>query len=79
MRYPEFALQISVVRPADVIPGGKRLLDDLQVVVDSGLELEHHAAVADGFGFQDDVALAAIGDRVTRMQILDGHQFGVCV
>jgi len=48
-----------------VVPGRERLLDDLQLVVNSGLEFEDHTAFADGFGFEDDIALPAIGDRIT--------------
>jgi hypothetical protein len=47
-------------------------------MVDSGLEFEDHAAVADGLGLENYVPLTAtvdIGDRVTGMQCLDGHQF----
>jgi hypothetical protein len=62
-----------VVSPADVIAGGEGLLDDLQVMVHSRLELEDHAAVADGLRLENDVPLTAIGDRVTRVQSLDGH------
>ena len=58
-------LQISMVGPADVVPGRERLFDDLEVVVHSGLQLEDYAAVADGLGFENDVPLATVGDRVT--------------
>jgi hypothetical protein len=68
-------LQNSVVCPADVVPSRKRFFDDLQLVVHSGLEFENHAAFADGFRFENYVALAAIGDRVARVQCFDGHQF----
>jgi len=34
-------------------------------MVHSGLELEDHAAVADGLGFENYIALSAIGDRIT--------------
>jgi hypothetical protein len=61
------------MRPADVVPGGEGLLDDLQLMVHSGLEFEDHAAVAEGLGLENDVPLTAIGDRVTRVQSLDGH------
>ena len=30
-------------------------------------QLENDAAIADGFGFEDYVALTAIGDRVARV------------
>jgi hypothetical protein len=60
---------------AYVVPGREGLLDDPQLVVDSGLQLKDHAAVADGLGLEDYVALTAIGDRVTRVQIFDRHQF----
>ena len=53
-----------MVCPADVVPSRERLFDDLQLVVHSGLELENHAAVANGFRFENYVALTAIGDRV---------------
>lgn len=75
----EFGLQDAVVCPADVIPGGERLLDHLQLMVHSGLELEDHAAIANGLRFENYVPLTAtvdVGDRVTGMQIFDGHQFG---
>ncbi|OBK22106.1 hypothetical protein A5634_08010 [Mycobacterium asiaticum] len=60
--------------PADVVPGRKGLFDDLQVVVDSGLQLEDHAAVTDGLGLENYVTLTTIGDRVTRVQIFDRYQ-----
>jgi hypothetical protein len=50
---------------AYVVPGRKGLFDDPQLVVDSGLQLKDHAAVADGLGLENYVALTAIGDRVT--------------
>jgi hypothetical protein len=56
-----------VVCPADLVSSGEGFLDDLQLVVHSGLQLENYAAIAEGFGFQDYVALAAIGDRVARV------------
>ena len=43
----------------------KRFLDDLQLVVHSGLELEDHTAVAEGLRLENYVPLAAIGDGVT--------------
>ncbi|EUA15002.1 hypothetical protein I546_1502 [Mycobacterium kansasii 732] len=67
-----------MVRPANVIAGGEGLLDDLQSMVDPGLEFENHAAITDGLGFENYVPLTPtvdIGDRVTRVQIFDGHQF----
>jgi hypothetical protein len=64
-----------VVRSADVISSRERFLDDLQLVVHSGLEFEHHAAIAEGFRFENYVALAAIGDRIARVQCFDRHQF----
>ncbi len=42
-------LQNAVVGPADVVTGGEGLLDDLQLMVDPGLELEDDAAFPDGF------------------------------
>jgi len=54
-----------VVCPANVVPSRERLLDDLQLVVHSGLELEDHAAVADGLRFENYVPLATIRDRIT--------------
>ncbi|OIN32536.1 hypothetical protein A3649_22400 [Mycobacterium ulcerans] len=69
-------LQNSVVDPADVVTGREGLFDDLQLMVHSGLEFEDDAAVANGLRLQNDVPLTAtvdIGDRVTRVQILDGH------
>ena len=56
---------MPVVRPANVVAGRKRFLDDLQPMVHSGLELKDHTAVADGLGLENYVALTAIGDRVT--------------
>ncbi|OOK76207.1 hypothetical protein BZL30_4274 [Mycobacterium kansasii] len=74
----EFRLQNAVVRPANVVAGGKGLFDDLQSMVHPGLELEHHTAITDGLRFENYVPLTTtvdIGDRVTRVQIFDGHQF----
>ncbi len=74
----KIALQNSVVCFANVVPDGERLLDDLQPMIHSGLQFEHHAAVADSLGLENYVPLTAtvdIGDRVTGMQCLDGHQF----
>jgi hypothetical protein len=48
-----------------VIAGGEGLLDDLQLMVHSGLEFEDHTAVAVGLGLENDVPLTAIGDRIT--------------
>ena len=64
--------------PSNVVPGRERLLDDLQPMIHPGLQLEDHAAIADGFGLENYVPLTAtvdIGDRVTWVQIFDGHQF----
>jgi hypothetical protein len=72
-------LQNAVVRPADVVAGRKGLLDDLQLMVHSGLEFEDDAAIADGFRLENYVPLTTIGDGVTRMQFFDGHQFGISV
>src|SRR5262245_14597250 len=69
-------LQNSVVCPVDLVPRREGLLDHLQLVVHSGLEFENHAAVAECFRFQIYVPLTAVGDRVARMQSLDGHRFG---
>lgn len=68
--------------PAEVVSGRERLLDDLQLMVNPGLEFEHHAAVGDGFRLEDYVSLATtvdVGDRIARVQLFDGHQFGVSV
>ena len=57
-----------MVCPANVVPGREGLLDDLQLVVHSGLELEDYTAIAEGFRFENYVPLTAtvdIGDRVT--------------
>ena len=57
-----------MVCPANVVPGREGLLDDLQLMVHSGLELKDHAAIADGFRLKNYVPLTAtvdIGDRVT--------------
>lgn len=54
-----------MVRLSDVVPGRERLFDDLQLVVYPGLELEDHAAVADGLRFENYVPLAAVRDRIT--------------
>jgi hypothetical protein len=70
---------MPVVRPANVVAGRKRFLDDLQPMVHSGLELKDHTAVAEGLRFQNYVPLAAIGDRVTRVQRFDRHQLGCSV
>jgi hypothetical protein len=67
IRAGRFGLQNSVVCPTDLVPSGEGFLDDLQLVVHSGLQLENDAAIADGFGFEDYVALTAIGDRVARV------------
>lgn len=51
-----------------MVPGREGLLDDLQLMVHSGLELKDHAAIADGFRLKNYVPLTAtvdIGDRVT--------------
>jgi hypothetical protein len=69
-----FGLQNSVVGPVNLVSSRERLLDDLQLVVHPGLELENYAAIAESFRFEDDVPLTAIGDRVARMQSLDGHR-----
>ncbi|OBJ59431.1 hypothetical protein A9W94_14790 [Mycobacterium asiaticum] len=68
-----------MVRSPDVVTRRKGLLDDLQLVVDSGLQLKDHTTVADSFGLENYVALTAIGDRVTGVQMFDGHQFRVSV
>ena len=68
-------LQNSVMCPTDVVPSRERLLNDLQLVVHSGLEFEDDAVIADGFRFQHDVPVATIGDRIARVQCFDGHQF----
>jgi len=47
-----------------VVPGREGFLDDLQLMVHSGLEFEDHAAVADGLGFENYVTPTAIGDGV---------------
>ncbi|COY24829.1 Uncharacterised protein [Mycobacterium tuberculosis] len=73
--------------PADVVTRREGLLDDLQLddlqlVVHSRLQLEHHAAVTDGLRLKDDVPLTAtvdIGDRVTGVQCFDGHQIRISV
>ncbi|AKN15412.2 hypothetical protein B586_19840 [Mycobacterium haemophilum DSM 44634] len=60
-----------------MVPSGERLLDHLQSMVHSGLELENDAAIADGFRFENYVPFTVaidIGDRVTRVQCFDGHQ-----
>jgi hypothetical protein len=70
------------MRPAEVVSGRKRFLDDPQLMVDPGFEFENDAAVADGFRLENDVSLTAamhIGDRVAGMQFFDGHQFGISV
>jgi len=69
----ELRLQISVRRPADVVPGRERFLDDLQLMVHSGLEFEDYAAIADGLGLENYVALAVIGDRVAGVQCFHRH------
>lgn len=72
----------AVVGPADVVTRREGLLDDLQLVVHSRLQLEHHAAVTDGLRLKDDVPLTAtvdIGDRVTGVQCFDGHQIRISV
>jgi len=63
-----------VVRPTDLVPRRERLFDDLQLMVDSGLEFEDHAAIAEGFRFENNVPLTTIGDRVARVQFLDRHR-----
>ncbi|SOJ52666.1 hypothetical protein MSIMFB_00178 [Mycobacterium simulans] len=50
---------------ADVVPGRERFLDDLKLMVNSGLEFEDHAAVADGLRLKNYVTLTAVSDRVT--------------
>lgn len=45
----ENSLQNSVVCPINLVPGRERLLDDLQVVVHPGLQLENHTAIAERF------------------------------
>ncbi len=75
-------LQKPVVRPAEVVSGREGFLDDLQLVVNPGLEFEDHAAIADGFRFENYVPLTAtvdVGDRIARVQFFDGHQFGASV
>ena len=59
--------QNSVMCPTNMVPSRERLFDDLQLVVHSGFEFEHDAAVAEGFGFENYVPLTAIGDRVARV------------
>lgn len=78
----EIGSQNAVVGPADVVTRREGLLDDLQLVVHSRLQLEHHAAVTDGLRLKDDVPLTAtvdIGDRVTGVQCFDGHQIRISV
>jgi hypothetical protein len=70
----KFGLQNSVVCPANLVPSRERLLDDLQLVINSGLELENYAAIAEGFRFENYVPLTTIGDRVARVQVLDRHR-----
>lgn len=43
-------------------------------MVHSGFEFEDHAAVAEGFRFENYVPLTTIGDRVARVQFLDRHR-----
>jgi len=66
------------MRPADFVPGGKRLLDDPEPVVGLGLQLQDDAAVADALGFQNLVVFAAtmdVGDRVARAKRLYRYEF----
>ncbi|BDE11710.1 hypothetical protein Mkiyose1665_12950 [Mycobacterium kiyosense] len=70
------SLQVCVVCPADVVAGGEGLLDDLELVIHSGFQLEDHAAVTDRLRLENYVPLAPVGDGIARMQIFDGHQFG---
>jgi len=62
-----------VRRPADVVPGRERFLDDLQLMVHSGFEFEDYAAIADGLRLENYVSLAAIGDRVAGVQCFHRH------
>ena len=57
-------LQVFVVGPADVIAGGERLLDHLELVIHPGLQLEYHTAVADGLRFENYIPLTTVGDGV---------------
>jgi hypothetical protein len=77
----ENSLQNSVVRPTNLVPGREGLLDNLQLMVHSGLQLENHAAIAEGFRFENNVPLTTIGDRVARVQFLDRHRLrdSVCL
>ena len=52
------------MRAADVVSGREGFLDDLQLVVDAGLQFKDHAAVADGLGLEHYVPLTTIGNRV---------------
>ena len=71
---PEPGLQIAVVRASDLVSHREGLLDDLQLVVHPGFQLEDHATVAEGFGFENYVMLTTISDRVARVQFLDRHR-----
>lgn len=65
-----------MVRLPDVISGRKGFLDDLQLMVDAGLQLKNHAALAVSLGLEHYVPLTTtvdIGYRVTGVQILDGY------
>jgi len=76
----EIGSQNPVMRPAEVVSGRERFLDYLQLMVNPGLEFENHAAIGDGFRFEDYVPLTAavdVGDRIARLQLFDGHQFGI--
>ncbi|OBK96981.1 hypothetical protein A5645_00310 [Mycobacterium asiaticum] len=62
-----------------MVSGRKGFFDDLQLVIDPGLQLKDHTTVADSLGLENYVALTAIGDGVTGVQMFDGHQFRVSV
>jgi hypothetical protein len=58
----------SASRPADFVARREGLLDDPDPVIGFGLEFQDNAAVADGLGLENYVALPSamhVGDRVT--------------
>jgi hypothetical protein len=65
-----------------LIAGGKRHLDDPELVMGFGFQFQDNTAAGEDLGLQNRVMLAAtvdVGDRIPRAQGLDGHKLrGFC-
>jgi hypothetical protein len=73
-------LQEVAGRSADQVPGRKRLLDHLTLIVVQAFELQNDTAAVDGSALQDLVVLASaicIEDRIAAPDAFDRDSVGV--